>query len=387
MEHKQRFLTLLQNSLRTDTFVKLTLGFPTSTEGSLRKLILRPTLIRGEKMMSIISRHTTRDETKNSPPSHALQIVEERLGSDFLSAHLFSETEEVQLELGKKNSLKVRTIKREPAKLDHDRAKSRWINPDALFLKELGVTDAAGKIRERMGDKFRQIERFVDLLASAYQESDLDKNTTAPLGLCDMGAGKGYLTFAAYDFFRQRRSHPFTAHGVETRPDLVQLCNQVARNCEFSGLSFVQSSIQDFPLANLDILIALHACNTATDDALAAGIKAGAAIILAAPCCHKEIRQQITGEGPLADVLRHGIFAERQAEMATDALRCLLLEQNGYRVRISEFVAPEHTAKNVMLIATKKRHTGPAPNMPERIAQLKEFYGIKTQRLEQLLME
>ena len=389
MEPKQRLLELLLSSVRAEAFVKLTLGFPVAQDSELRKLILRPALIRGERMISIVSRFNTRDETKNYPPARAVKMVDELLGKQFLSAHLFTESEEVQVELGRKNTLKVRSVNRAPATLGHDRLKSRWVNPEALYLKELGVTDGAGKIRERMGDKFRQIERFVDLLASAYKESELETSPASSLTICDMGAGKGYLTFAAFDFLRGNKgdkNFSVTATGVEFRPELVHLCNQVAQNCEFEGLSFVQSNIQDYPLNKLDILIALHACNTATDDALAAGVRAGAHIILAAPCCHKELRQQICEEGPLSDVLRHGIFAERHAEMATDALRCLILEHFGYRVRISEFVAPEHTAKNVMLIATKKRNSGPAQNVPERLAQLKEFYGIKTQRLEQLLL-
>ena len=159
------------------------------------------------------------------------------------------------------------------------------------------------------------------------------------------------------------------------------------------GLRFVCSPIADYPLPPLDILVALHACNTATDDALFAGMRSGAQIILAAPCCHKEARPQVDrahAAGPLGDILRHGLFAERHAEMATDALRALLLEREGYRVRVTEFVAAEHTAKNVMLIATKRREplsAQAAADFDARIAHLKAFYGIQHQRLEQLLVD
>ena len=382
-----KFLDRLESTL--GSFVKLTLGHPANPESSLKKLLFRPVIIRGEKQCSVVSRFITRDETKNYSFAEAVALLKARLGTEFLSANLFTETEEVQLELGKKSRLRVHETKREPAVLEHDRAKPRWVDSHARYLNALGVTDPHGKVRERMGDKFRQIERFVDLLASAFREADFSSGTQ-PITMCDMGAGKGYLTFAAYDFFQRIAKVSAEITGVESRGDLVELCNRVAAECGFSGLHFVQSTIESHPLTALDVLVALHACNTATDDALSAGIRAGAKIILAAPCCHKEVRPQVVTEGPLRDVLRHGIFAERHAEMATDALRALLLERAGYRVRVSEFVAAEHTAKNVMLIATRRAE----PLTPEaeadrdrRIAELKSFYGIQHHHLEQLLVD
>jgi len=387
-----RFLARLESSFGEETFVKLTLGHPAAPESPLRKLLLKPVTIRGERRCCMVSRFLTRDETKNHPFPEALALVEARLGSEFLSANLFTQTEDAQLELGAKNRLRVTPAARNPASLAHDRDRTRWVDAQARYLKELEVTDTRGKVRERMGAKFRQIERFVDLLASAYRESSLF-GTGQPLTLCDMGSGKGYLTMAAYDYFRRVEKVQAEVTGVESRADLANLCNRVAQECGMGGLRFVCSNIADYPLPPLDILVALHACNTATDDALFAGMRAGAQIILAAPCCHKEARPQVDrahAAGPLGDILRHGIFAERHAEMATDALRALLLERAGYRVRVTEFVAAEHTAKNVMLIATKKREPLSAQavaDLDARIAQLKAFYGIQHQRLEQLLMD
>ena len=338
------------------------------------------------------SRFLTRDETKNHPFADALKLVEVKLGTELMSAHLFTETGDAQLELGKKERLRLISAERKPAALEHDQNRKRWVDANAPYLHALEVTDSRGKVRERMGDKFRQIERFVDLLASAFRESNLAGRADGSLTMCDMGSGKGYLTFAAYDYFQRVEKLPARVTGVEAREDLVALCNRVARDCGFDGLNFVRSTIGEHPLPALDILVALHACDTATDDALFAGVRAGAEIILAAPCCHKEARPQVdradTG-GPLDDVLRHGIYAERHAEMATDAVRALLLERAGYRVRVSEFVAAEHTAKNVMLIATKRPSppTGDAKaDIDRRIAALKTFYGIKHHRFEQLLM-
>jgi hypothetical protein len=349
--------------------------------------------VRGEKLCCVVSRFKTRDETKNLPFSQALELVEAKLGTEFMSANLFMESGDVQLELGEKDRLKEIPAKRAAASLAHDRTPSRIVDAGAGYLHALEVTDGRGKVRERMGDKFRQIERFVDLLSSAFRESSLPaRAANEPVTLCDMGAGKGYLTFAAYDYFRRVEKREAHVTGVEARADLVKLCNNVVRHFDFAGLRFVQSTIDQFKLPPLDILVALHACDTATDDALFAGIRAGAEIILAAPCCHKESRPQVDrlkSGGPVGDVLRHGIFAERHAEMATDALRTLLLEREGYKVRVAEFVAAEHTAKNVMLIATRLQRppTDKARvDIAARIAELKNFYGIKHQRLEHLLV-
>jgi len=388
---------MVESGFLDGSFVKLTLGRPAVPENALRKLLLRPVLIRGERQCSVVSRFLTRDETKNYPFGDALALVETVLGEAFMSANLFTESIEAQIELGGKDRLSISSTKRDPAPLNHDRNRVRWVDSNARYLKALDVTDARGKVRERMGDKFRQIERFVDLLASAFLESNLAARAatpgSSPILMCDMGSGKGYLTFAAYEYFRNIAKAEVVVNGVEAREDLVTLCNRVAGECEFSGLRFVRSTIGEYQLPALDILVALHACDTATDDALFAGVRNGAEIILAAPCCHKEIRPQVDrlhSDGPLRDVLRHGIFAERHAEMATDALRVLLLERAGYRVRVSEFVAAEHTAKNVMIIATRRKD-GVADSLREeidhRILELKNFYGIKHHRFEQLLVD
>jgi len=392
---RQRFLGRLESSFSDGLFVKLTLGHPAAPESALRKLLFRPVFIRGGKQCSVVSRFTTRDETANHSFPEALALVEGKLGTEFMSANLFTESDEVQIEVGKKERLRITPGKRNPANLEHDRTPVRWVDSHARYLHALNVTDAQGKVRERMGDKFRQIERFVDLLASAFRESNLGQRGAArdstPITLHDMGSGKGYLTFAAYDYFRRVEKLEAAVTGVESRDDLVTLCNKVALDCEFAGLRFVRTAISDYQLPPSDILVALHACDTATDDALFAGVRAGAEIMLVAPCCHKEARTQIdraVRAGQLWDVVRHGIFAERHAEIATDALRALLIEREGYLVRMSEFVAAEHTAKNVMLIATKQHGGEPdaRADLDRRIAGLKAFYGIEHHRLEDLLL-
>jgi SAM-dependent methyltransferase len=236
-----------------------------------------------------------------------------------------------------------------------------------------------------MADKLRQIERFTELLGHLVADSPLAGRDS--LQVLDLGAGKGYLTFATHAFFRDRG---VTAEvtGVEVREDLVALTNRVAGEPKHDGLRFVRGAIGDFnPAAPPDVLIALHACDTATDDALHLGITSGAQLILVAPCCHREVRAQLTAPPVLRDVLRHGILAGREAEIVTDGVRALLLELHGYKASVFEFIAPEHTGKNLMIAAHRRaRPIDPAP-LRQRLRALLDCYGIREQRLARLLGE
>jgi hypothetical protein len=174
--------------------------------------------------------------------------------------------------------------------------------------------------------------------------------------------------------------------GVEARPELVALCNDAARDAGFDRLSFTTGFIQDFELPQTDILIALHACDTATDEAIHKGVAAGASVIVTAPCCHKEVRPQIKPPDALRGVLRHGHLLEREAESVTDSLRALLLEAVGYRVKVFEFVSTEHTRKNTMIAAVRREGAGRGEDALRELEALKSFYGIESQRLERLLL-
>jgi SAM-dependent methyltransferase len=226
-----------------------------------------------------------------------------------------------------------------------------------------------------MADKFRQIERFAELLGHLLKEAPLPADRR--LRVFDMGCGKGYLTFAASELLGERAE----VCGVEARADLVEFCGGVAAEQGLGGrLSFRQGSIADTPVDPADILIALHACDTATDDALAKGVAAGAALLVVAPCCQKEIRPQLAAPAVLSAALRHGIFEERQAEFVTDALRAQLLEWAGYRTRVIEFISTEHTAKNVMITAVRGGRKGDA-GAAAAIREFAAFYGIRRQAL------
>ena len=262
-------------------------------------------------------------------------------------------------------------------------AKRPLVDVNSFYLKALGITDDTGRIKDKQQDKWRQINKFVEVMASLVARSDLkDKRS---LSIVDMGCGKGYLTFAAYDYFRNKLGIEAAVTGVDVKSDLVDLCNGIAGACDFVGLKFVVGKIDDFEVGDADMLIALHACNTATDEALFKGIKAKAGLILAAPCCHQEIRPQIVPPAMMKDVLKHGVMLERCAEFITDGLRSLLLERSGYSTKLFEFVSTEHTPKNNMLAATRLTEPRPPEQYQRQIDEIKEFYGIRQQRLETLI--
>jgi hypothetical protein len=163
----------------------------------------------------------------------------------------------------------------------------------------------------------------------------------------------------------------------------VEFCNAAARRAKFDSLRFEAGSIHGWRPSRLDMLIALHACDTATDEALATGIRAGASVIVVAPCCHKQVRKSMFPHNELSPLLQHGILAERQAELLTDGIRALLLESRGYRTSVFEFISTEHTAKNLMITAVKQGH--PSAKALEQVAAIKESFGIRVHALEEML--
>jgi SAM-dependent methyltransferase len=237
-----------------------------------------------------------------------------------------------------------------------------------------------------MAGKLRQVQRFVEILGHLLKDWNWDPSRQ--LEVADMGAGKGYLTFALAQAFRER-AWPARIVGVEVREDLVEKGNAAARELGFSELEFVCGTIAQWnPQANLDVLVALHACNTATDEALFQGIQAGAGLLVTSPCCHQEIRPQLCIASPMLPIVGHGILEERQAEIITDAIRAHLLEIKGYDARVFEFVEPEHSGKNLMLAGVRRASGERAlETLRDELADMWRAVGLRTQRLAKLLME
>ena len=378
-----RFLEKLHASLDDGAFVKLTLSQPASRSTQLRNLYARVVELREGRRVSCVWRYATRDVTKNFTAEEAVASIGEMLGRDFERAHLFTIAGDWQWRIG--GTLKAsRAAFTQLPPPEHDREKPRAIPAQSGFLQALGVTNSQGQPRPGMADKLRQIERFTELLGHLVEDSPL--RDRREVRVVDMGAGKGYLTFATHEFFRAR-GVAADVTGVELREELADLANRVAKEVGAVGLRFVRGAIGEIPGTELDLLIALHACDTATDDALHEGIRAGASLIVAAPCCHKELRPQMTPPPVLRDVLKHGILFEREAEIVTDAIRALLLEIHGYKASVFEFISPEHTGKNLLISAQRRAQPpDPAP-LRERLRALLAFHGIREQRLAKKLGE
>jgi SAM-dependent methyltransferase len=256
---------------------------------------------------------------------------------------------------------------------------------DNLYLHELGLTDEQGTVFKNAQDKYKQINQYIEILSSLIKE--LPQGTIK--NVVDMGSGKGYLTFALYDYLLNHQQKANVV-GVEFRKDLVDLCNKIAVNAKFEQLSFVEGTIESYDTEAIDLLIALHACDTATDDAIYKGIMANASLIVVAPCCHKQIRREIEkgkAQNELNFLTKHGIFLERQAEMVTDGLRALMLEYFGYKTKVFEFVSDVHTPKNVLVVGIKNKDKGTKSKdeILQKIKDTKAYFGIGYHHLERLL--
>lgn len=385
-ENIEKFVSEFEQSLRAQTFVKMTLGNYRGTDAHLQKLLVRLVETKKGERLFFLFRQDTRDTAKNFDFAEGVAKIRNFLGKEFFSGHLFTIQNDFQLDIGKKGKSRLNiakpTFKVKPDVL-HDREKQILVNPNGFYLKALGITTDRGEIREKQHDKWRQINKFVEILGSLFDKSELKDRKT--LKIVDMGSGKGYLTFAAYDYFKNTRNIDVEITGVDAKQELVGLCNDIAKASEFENLKFVRGSINDFDLPKTDVLIALHACNTATDEAIFKGIAAKADLIVVAPCCHQEIRPQMRAPEFLRGIFRHGVMLEREAETITDGLRSLLLERSGYATKLFEFVPTEHTPKNNMIVGTRQGKGVSAEKLDEQIQSIKDFYGIKEQRLETLL--
>ena len=385
-EKQQTLLRHLGEALAAGTLVKCSLGSYRGGEPDLKQVLIRPVTIRSQPMLSFVYRYATRDITKNLPPPAGIETIAGMLAADFHAAHLFTTAQDVQWERRPRGSTLACSppTHREPPSAAHDRRKRRCVEPHALYLQRLGVTDTAGNVLPRMQAKFRQIDKFIEIVDAAWAASPLAERKQ--ISVVDMGCGKGYLTFAVHDYFTSVRGMQARVTGVEQRSELVAQCSTIAREAGCAGLEFHAGRISDYPLGPVDMLIALHACDTATDDALQRGVAAGAAIIICAPCCHKQVRPQMAPDAALQPALKHGILLERQAEIVTDALRALLLEYAGYTASVFEFIASEHTDKNIMILAVKRRRAQYQQPILNQIAALKRVFGIREHYLEPRLL-
>jgi hypothetical protein len=377
------FFEKLDKSFSDDTFVKITLSKPAYKSDGLHNIYARIATIKGERMLSFTYHYQTNDQVKNYTLEEAKEVFTELLNQKFKVAILFTLKEDFTTQFSKKGKVTTRStfpsFKNKPPET-HDKPKERRAEL-GKYLNLLGITDAEGIVIPKMADKYKQINKYLEIIENLMKNADLSKT----ISIVDMGSGKGYLTFALYDYLVNQRKREVTIKGIELREELVDFCNKTAEICGFEGLSFVRQTIQEYKPKKIDILIALHACDTATDDALGKAIRANAQLVITAPCCHKQIRQQLKGKEQDSPILKYGIFKERQYEMVTDTIRALLLEKHQYNTKVFEFISNEHTRKNVMLIGQKSTKKADTKVISGKIKDLKNEFNIDSHYLEEIL--
>jgi methylase of polypeptide subunit release factors len=385
---EQQFLDAFQQAVDEQRFERLILSQYKGELAQLEKITLRVISLQNEPVLSCLYRYKTQDVTKNYPLSEASAQVAALL-QHCRQANLLTLDEELQLKKNKKKAMltlsKNKSASKDGAEQQgHDRIKQRYVDQDSQFLQPLGITDAKAQIIPSMARKWKQINKFVEICAGALEQI---QPAEKPLHIVDFGSGKGYLTFALYDYLAKQGQTPFVT-GVELNPKMVEFCQHVAAEAGFTQLDFFQGDVRTYNPEQLDVMIALHACDVATDFAIHTGIRLNAQMIMCAPCCHKELRPQLHSPEVLKPMLQFGIHAGQQAEMLTDTIRALLLKAYGYDTKVFEFVALEHTSKNKMILATKRQDCqAPDQQVLAQIQALKQMYGIQKHSLELLLKD
>ena len=388
-EKTEEFVLSIQNSLNDNTFVKLSLGNYKGKEANLKNIYIKRIIIKNEEKLSFTYRYKTRDIVKNYSANEGIGKVHDFLNQQFYVATLFTTAFDLSFEnlFDKKFNLRknAATIAAVPS-ADHDRNKNRLISSnDKPYLTELKITDETGRVLANSQDKYKQINHYIEILSSLIKE--IPEMETVKV--VDMGSGKGYLTFALYDYLTNVLRIKSQVTGVEFRPELVELCNKIAKNTGFENLVFEQGTIEKYVAKATNILIALHACDTATDEAIFKGITTNADLIVVAPCCHKQIRRQMEASktgNDLDFLIKYGIFLERQAEMVTDGIRAMILEYFGYKTKVFEFISDAHTPKNVMIVGIRdKKVQLRDEKILQKVKDAKSYFGIEYHHLEKLM--
>ncbi|OOV98692.1 class I SAM-dependent methyltransferase [Pseudomonas sp. MF4836] len=386
-DHHAQFLALLDTSLAQNAFIKLVLAKYVGDEADLQRIIIKQLTVKEQPCLSFVYRYKTRDITKNFSLEEGAALIGEWLPASFKNAHLLTLTDEVQLEYSKKGKSSLFKGKpqqqREVPSAEHNREKNRFLDLNRPFLADLGVTNKQHELIPAMSRKWKQINKFIEVFSHALATSPI--NLAQPVRVADFGSGKGYLTFAIHDYLRNTLQAQGEVTGVELREDMVTLCNTAAARLEHPGLVFKCGDVRSVAPSELDVMIALHACDIATDYAIHTGIRSGAAIIMCSPCCHKQIRLQIQSPALLKPMLQYGLHLGQQAEMVTDSLRALFLEACGYETKVFEFISLEHTNKNKMILAVKRAEPADPAQLLLKIEELKAFYHISEHCLETLL--
>jgi len=319
---------------------------------------IRPVLIKEKLHFQVSTSDGRAVTTKNYSPSEL--PINEYIRSGYANVLIEGVAENFSLRITKKDEPLISiTSGVGVVDLAHDKKKERLLDPADPFLREVGISDASGQIKPSKSDKYRQVEEFLRLLAptlaNAVEAGHIEKPTPSdPLRIVDLGCGHAYLTFAAHQYLRGIGME-VKVIGIDVRTASRDRNNEIAKKLGItSSIEFRAEEIANTTLVQADVAIALHACDTATDDAIAWAVNADAKLMMIAPCCHHDIQSQLSDSPePWSLITRHGIMRERLGDLLTDSLRMQILKLRGYRVEAIEFIGGEHTPRNLMIRAVK----------------------------------
>lgn len=344
---------LLGNTLNIN-FIQAVISNPHTKEGIL-KIKVRPVEVKGKRLFQCESFTKTQVFHENLETEEAVNRIDNAMG-EFRQMQLSSGNMDYTVLISKKGKVTIQKRKVEGRKalqtdLSHNRSK-RYILQEGIpvpFLQDLGVMTQEGKIVRTKFDKFRQINRFLEFIEDILPQLDKKREVK----ILDFGCGKSYLTFAMYYYLHELKKYDIRIIGLDLKKDVIRHCSELAEKYGYEKLTFLEGDIADYEgVSEVDMVVTLHACDTATDYALAKAIGWNARVILSVPCCQHELNKQIEND-VLAPIMKYGLLKERFAALMTDGLRAEYLESEGYRVQVLEFIDMEHTPKNILLRAVK----------------------------------
>ena len=347
-------LTQLDQRIKSEQFVRAVLsGRRRNMQSEYERVDIKPVLIKDEIKWQIVSNDGKKDITKNVEIDFNFT---ELLISGYANLQVDTQSESYQVRISKKDEALVSVSKVKLSRdLSHDRKKQRMLLESNQVFKALDMSDLLGRIKPSKMDKYKQVDEFLRLISQTL-DSDLSKQDE--ISVVDLGCGHAYLTFAVQEYLKDKYQK-VSILGVDERQDSKEHNEEVAKKLD-TPAKFIAAKIADTPNQKVDIAIALHACDTATDDALFWAVKNGAKVIMAAPCCMHEMQTQIKeSPEPWGLLTKYGLVKERLVDLMTDSLRAQILKLLGYRVDIVEFIGGEHTARNILIRAVK---TGAAAN-------------------------
>jgi SAM-dependent methyltransferase len=379
---EEAFQEAASKILNTSTFVRAVLsGRRRNMSVDFERIDIRPVEIKGVLNLQLMQNDGRATTAKNLLPS-ALEI-DQLLNSGYANIMVESTDEAYSIRVTKSGDAQVHTEKRAlEQNLSHDKKKDRLLDSNDPFLREVGIADAKGVIKPSRQDKYKQVEEFLRLLSpalnAAIEAGQIHKPTHEnPLRITDLGCGHAYLTFAAHQFLINS-GIPVVVTGIDIRPDSRDRNNKIAETLGITKtITFKAEEISKTTADSADVAIALHACDTATDDAIAWAVNGGAKLLLIAPCCHHDIQKQIESvPEPWGALTKFGLMKERLGDLLTDSFRAQLLRIVGYRVEVIEFVGGEHTPRNLMIRAVKT-DAKPEQLDIDRYLEITAQWGVK----------